>query len=310
MEEAHDYRFGPVLDPDAIEPTDATETAADGAPGAPDSHDVAVPEVPVQGDMVQMAETAPSIKPQLRQEMRARRDALTDRERNAATRRIVERLLHHPDVHRAKTVLLYAHHGSEVATDELAKDLIKRGKAVAYPKMTAVAGLMTLWRVRNLDALVPHKHGIRAPDVTRSAPIEPISVDCVIYPGLAFTKGLARLGQGGGYYDRLSGKLADNCARIGVCFETQIADQLPEDEHDARMHWVVTEATVYPFVPDPPVIAPVAVPAASTDGATADGTPAESATPLPDSGLPTSAPPSDSPANPTAAMPAAQEPNP
>ena len=60
-------------------------------------------------------------------------------------------------MHRAKTVLLYANFGSEVAMDDLAKELIKRGKAVAYPKMTTVAGLMTLWRVKNLDALIPHK---------------------------------------------------------------------------------------------------------------------------------------------------------
>ena len=219
---------------------------------------VAVDDTPVQADIAATTE-ADSIKPQIRVAVRTKRDALSDKERAAGARRIVERLLHHPDVHRAKTVLLYASYGSEVHTDDLAKELIKRGKAVAFPKITSVAGLMTLWRVKNLDALIPHKHGIRAPDVTRSQPIEPITVDCVIYPGLAFTKGLSRLGQGGGYYDRLSTKIADNCARIGVCFETQLVDELPHETHDAKVHWVVTEVTVYPFVPDPPVIAPVAL---------------------------------------------------
>ena len=247
MEEAHDYRFGPVLtpEPDANEPDSTLEAAAD--------------DPPVQEDMVTLAETQPSVKPQLRQEFRARRDALSDKERNAATRRIIGRLLQHPDVLRAKTVLLYASYAGEVATDDLARELLKLGKAVAYPKLTSVRGLMTLWRVKNLDALIPHQHGIRAPDVTRSSPIEPISLDCVIYPGLAFTRGLSRLGQGGGYYDRLSAKIADNCARIGVCFETQLVDTLPQYGHDAKVHWVVTEATVYPYVPDPPVIVPVVV---------------------------------------------------
>ena len=223
---------------------------------------------PVQEDIVAAAEAEPSVKPALRAEIRGKRDAMSDKERNSGSRRIVERLLHHPDVHRSRTVLLYASYGSEVATDDLAKELMKRGKSVAYPKITSVAGLMTLWRVKNLDALIPHKMGIRAPDVTRSTPIEPITVDCVIYPGLAFTKGLWRLGQGGGYYDRLSTKIADNCARIGVCFESQILDDLPHYGHDAQVHWVVTEATVYPFVPEPPV-APVVVPvavAAASDG--------------------------------------------
>ena len=246
MEEAHDYSFAPVLE---SEPEVVIAEIAD--------------DPPVQEDIVTVAEAQPSVKPALRTEIRGKRDAMSDKERNSGTRRIVERLLHHPDVHRAKTVLLYASYGSEVATDDLAKELMKRGKFVAYPKITSVAGLMTLWRVKNLDALIPHKMGIRAPDVTRSTPIEPITVDCVIYPGLAFTKGLWRLGQGGGYYDRLSTKIADNCARIGVCFESQIVDDLPHGEHDAQLHWVVTEATVYPYVPDPPA-APVIVPVAVT----------------------------------------------
>jgi len=242
MEEATDYRFATMLEPEPEAPI--AEIADDP---------------PVQEDIVAAAEAQSSVKPALRTAIRGKRDAMSDKERNSGTRRIVERLLQHPDVHRAKTVLLYASYGSEVTTDDLAKELMKRGKLVAYPKITAVAGLMTLWRVKNLDALIPHKMGIRAPDVTRSTPIEPITVDCVIYPGLAFTKGLWRLGQGGGYYDRLSTKIADNCARIGVCFETQIVDDLPHYGHDAQVHWVVTEATVYPFVPDPPVIIPVAV---------------------------------------------------
>ncbi len=248
MEEATDYRFATMLEPE------------------PEALIAEIPDdPPVQEDIVTAAEAEPSVKPALRTEIRGKRDAMSDKERSSGTRRIVERLLHHPDVHRAKTVLLYASYGSEVATDDLAKELMKRGKLVAYPKITSVAGLMTLWRVKNLDALIPHKMGIRAPDVTRSTPIEPITVDCVIYPGLAFTKGLWRLGQGGGYYDRLSTKIADNCARIGVCFESQIVDELPHDEHDAQLHWVVTEATVYPYVPDPPaapVIDPVAIAAA------------------------------------------------
>jgi 5-formyltetrahydrofolate cyclo-ligase len=238
MNEETDYRFAPVLEP---EPEPAPVIEAASPPVQEDIVTAAKEESPVDAD-----------KKAIRANVRERVDALSEKERRAGERRILDKLMHHPDVHRAKTVLLYASHGNEVATDELAKELLKKGKLVAYPKITNVPGLMTLWRVRNLDALVPHKHGIRAPDVTLSAPTEPINIDCVIYPGIAFTKGLSRLGRGGGYYDRLSAKLADNCARIGVCFEAQLIDQLPQEVHDAKMHWVVTEATVYPFVPEPP----------------------------------------------------------
>ena len=265
MEEANDYRFATMLEPEPeVPPVEIAE------------------DTPVQADIEAAAETAPSPKPALRVEMRARRDAMSDKERNSASRRIVEKLLQHPDVHRAKTVMLFANYGSEVVTDDLAKELLKRGKALAYPKITSVAGLMTLWRVKNLDALIPQKMGIRAPDVTRSTPIEPITVDCVIYPGLAFTKGLWRLGQGGGYYDRLSAKIADNCARIGICFETQMVDELPHYGHDAQVHWVVTEATVYPYVPDPPVIVPVTAAAPASQASA----PPDAANPTPTPTLP------------------------
>ena len=82
MDEAHDYRFGPVLEPEPGEQEPAGE--------------IAVAELPVQEDIVVAAETETSIKPQLRAEVRAKRDAMSDRERNAGARRIVERLLHHP----------------------------------------------------------------------------------------------------------------------------------------------------------------------------------------------------------------------
>ena len=253
MDQENNYRLAPVLEPE------------------PENTPVEIGEdPPLQGDIVAATQEPSPIKPGLRATFREKRNALSERERNAGVRRIIERLMQHPDVHRAKTVLLYASYDSEVTTDDLAKELMRRGKAVAYPKLTMVPGLMTLWRIKNIDALIPHKHGIRAPDVTRSMPIEPLTLDCVIYPGLAFTKGLARLGQGGGYYDRLSAKLADNCARIGVCFETQIADELPHETHDAKVHWVVTEATVYPYVPDPPP-PPLLIGAPKVEGASQEG---------------------------------------
>jgi len=212
---------------------------------------VVAAETPLQEDLIAGGSTSAEAKRALRQQTLARRRALGERERAAAGRRILERLLAHPELTRARMVLLYASTGDEVPTDDLARELLRRGKQIAYPKLSSTPGLMTLWKVRGLDALVEHRHGIRAPDVTRAGPVEPMTVDVAIVPGVAFTRGLGRLGRGGGYYDRLAGKLAKHCSRIGVCFDIQLLDALPRDPHDVDMHWVVTESTVYPFVPEP-----------------------------------------------------------
>ncbi|MEM7466580.1 MAG: 5-formyltetrahydrofolate cyclo-ligase [Pseudomonadota bacterium] len=74
------------------------------------------------------------------------------------------------------------------------------------------------------------------------------AVDIVIVPGLAFTRAGARLGYGGGYYDRWFERNPNNF-RIGFCYEAQIVDHLPIEAHDISMHAIVTESAVYPCSP-------------------------------------------------------------
>ena len=69
-------------------------------------------------------------------------------------------------------------------------------------------------------------------------------IDVAIVPGLAFTPTGARLGYGGGYYDRWFDK-HPACYRIAVCYEGQMLDTLPTETHDVNMHAIVTEKRVY-----------------------------------------------------------------
>jgi 5-formyltetrahydrofolate cyclo-ligase len=70
------------------------------------------------------------------------------------------------------------------------------------------------------------------------------TLDVIVVPGVSFTKEGVRLGYGGGYYDRLFAK-NQRAIRVGVGYECQLADELPRMDHDALMHYVVTEAGVY-----------------------------------------------------------------
>ncbi len=71
-------------------------------------------------------------------------------------------------------------------------------------------------------------------------PDEPGSIDVVIVPGVAFTEAGDRLGQGGGWYDRLLAEVRDDCVAIGVAFDEQLVDELPTDEHARQVDVVVT----------------------------------------------------------------------
>ncbi len=62
----------------------------------------------------------------------------------------------------------------------------------------------------------------------------------ILCPGLAFDKNGARLGRGAGCYDRfLSSHRSHFSAVAGVCFESQIFNEIPVDPHDERCDFTV-----------------------------------------------------------------------
>jgi 5-formyltetrahydrofolate cyclo-ligase len=84
------------------------------------------------------------------------------------------------------------------------------------------------------------------PDPSPSAipPVDPTSIDVVVVPGLAFTPAGERLGQGGGWYDRVLAQLRDDALTVGVCFEVQIVDAVPSEPHDVVLDVVISESGV------------------------------------------------------------------
>ena len=71
-------------------------------------------------------------------------------------------------------------------------------------------------------------------------------VDCdriaVLVPGLAFDLTGARLGRGGGYYDRFLARHADlNVLTIGICWSVQVVPHVPTDPHDVVVQWLCHE---------------------------------------------------------------------
>lgn len=73
-------------------------------------------------------------------------------------------------------------------------------------------------------------------------PLEIAALDYILVPGLAFTREGARLGRGGGYYDRLLSHPQCRARRIGVACDLQIIDDIPLESHDQRVQQIVTES--------------------------------------------------------------------
>jgi 5-formyltetrahydrofolate cyclo-ligase len=54
-----------------------------------------------------------------------------------------------------------------------------------------------------------------------------------------------RLGRGKGYYDKLLTQATGK--KCGICFECQIVDELPVENHDVKMNYVITPSLIVEF---------------------------------------------------------------
>ena len=61
-----------------------------------------------------------------------------------------------------------------------------------------------------------------------------------LIPGLGFTKEGIRLGRGKGLYDKLLSKHS-TALKIGICANKNLLDDIPMEEHDILMDYVLTE---------------------------------------------------------------------
>jgi 5-formyltetrahydrofolate cyclo-ligase len=67
----------------------------------------------------------------------------------------------------------------------------------------------------------------------------------VLVPGLAFDSRGARLGRGGGFYDRFLERTKNaDMLTIGVCWSMQMVPHVPTDPHDVHVDWICHEDCV------------------------------------------------------------------
>jgi len=117
------------------------------------------------------------------------------------------------------------------------------GKVFAYPRVTG--DRLDLFRVTSLYELQPGAWGIREPAADPANALAPESIDLIVVPGVAFTRHGARLGRGGGFYDRLLSWLPPHTCKMGVCFDFQLLPELPMDPHDMHVDCIATESGIH-----------------------------------------------------------------
>jgi len=70
--------------------------------------------------------------------------------------------------------------------------------------------------------------------------------DLVLVPGMAFDLTGARLGRGGGYYDRWLASVSPQCVSLAIAFDCQVIAAVPVEQHDQRVDYILTPSGIFP----------------------------------------------------------------
>ena len=195
-------------------------------------------------------------KAELRQAVIAQRNALDLDVRAAKSAVICARLvelMESSGTAGQRTVAVYAAMGSEVDPAAFAAAAAARGWRLAYPCMlsasdaAACSQRMCMRAVSAGDAyeapFIAHPtRAFAATDVDSDHfPIVPAkALDMIIVPLVAFDQTGARLGYGGGCYDRYLPTLSPACQIIGIAFDEQRVGHVPTDAHDLPLPHIVS----------------------------------------------------------------------
>lgn len=115
-------------------------------------------------------------------------------------------------------------------------------KEVYLPRTDVVNKRLTFHRVIDIIDLTSGGFGVPEPH-SECPQIDTNALEVILVPGVAFDRNKGRLGYGGGFYDRvLSGYRG---IKIGIAFSFQIVDEIPLDEHDVRMDFIITEEGIF-----------------------------------------------------------------
>lgn len=180
-------------------------------------------------------------KQDLRRRLRTLESGLSARYKAESSRAIAAHLIGMPEYQAAGTVFCFVGTEREIDTRPILQDALAAGKRLCVP-LCADRGIMELREITGLEQLSPGAYGIPEPpaDALRLSVDE---VDFAILPCTTCSHAGARLGKGGGYYDRFLSHYRGGT--VLLCREKLIREEIPVEPHDYPVPWVLTERGLY-----------------------------------------------------------------
>jgi 5-formyltetrahydrofolate cyclo-ligase len=205
-----------------------------------------------------------NLRQSLRNEIRLKRRLLGPEEQNTAAKLLVEQLSQHGKVQSAKHIAIYLANDGELDPMLFVQWCWSKGKNVYLPVIHPFNKNNLLFLRYDINTkLKANKFGILEPllNVNDVCPVNNLDVLCT--PLVAFDTSGARLGMGGGFYDRTLAKwfsqkeTTDSSSLnqhnqssfypIGIAHNCQLVDAIPIEHWDIPLPEIITPNKRYQF---------------------------------------------------------------
>ena len=185
------------------------------------------------------------MKQTLKQQILEKRTSLSREEIKEKSNKIKNNLFSLKEFNEAKNIMLYISFNTESDTQKIIRELLnKKEKIIVVPYVIKGDLRLHLSELKNINELEPKTFGILEPKEMYIREFNPDKLDLVIVPGIAFDKKGHRIGYGYGYYDRFLKTIKKKAVKIGLAFDFQLIENIPEEEHDVPMNIVVTDKEI------------------------------------------------------------------
>ncbi len=191
-------------------------------------------------------------KRQLRAKMRIKRRSLSGPDQREASERLAQQLLKLPGISGARSLGAYFANDGEIDPLPALEALMERGRRGYLPVLFATRRpRLRFAEYFSDEPLQRGKYGIPVPFHDRRKLIDPVELDWLLMPLVAFDESGNRLGMGGGFYDA---SLASRSHRaqwhrpllIGLAHEFQRVDSFNVDSWDVPLDGILTDRSFRP----------------------------------------------------------------
>ena len=182
-------------------------------------------------------------KEYLRQSARAAVDALGFQKMLLLSEAIERKLENLKEFRDSNVIATYVARADEVQTRQIIHDALARGKKVLVPLTLPKENRLLFSELRGMSELASGHFGILEPRPDFVRPIPLVEADVILVPVVAWDERGYRIGHGRGYFDMALAPLRGNLT-IGLAFEAQRVDRVPEERHDIPLGMVVTESRI------------------------------------------------------------------